>query len=425
MTGPAALTVARAVCKGGPVPGLTAGTARPVFHTMLYGNATGQPYGWATPDETGMMLAAGTLGPETCPPAAGGHRHDWYLVPSPGDLHFWLARLLQRGRHDLAGELLDRHVPGRPDPGPEVTFYTGAHHPSWLWSGQVRFPLCVSYGTLRKVRQPRRGRVPWILDSRGFSELSQHGRWTIPAEDYVRDVARYDAVIGGLQWAAPQDWMCEDAIIHGGTGGRVHCVGTGLSVAEHQRRTVANFRELTSLWPHYSDRPCPFIPVLQGDTPASYLRCYQMYLDAGVELGDEYRLAGVGSVCRLQSTRQISALARTLGPLNLGLHWFGLKLTGLKRPEILRDITSPYVYDGTRSLDSATWSLDARHGTRLPGCTHVSRKTGLPSKCNNCPRYATRWQGRVAAAITAAETSAARRFVQGELFGPGQFGAEP
>jgi hypothetical protein len=43
MTGPAALTVARAVCKGGPVPGLTAGTARPVFHTMLYGNATGQP----------------------------------------------------------------------------------------------------------------------------------------------------------------------------------------------------------------------------------------------------------------------------------------------------------------------------------------------------------------------------------------------
>jgi hypothetical protein len=213
-----------------------------------------------------MMLAAGTLGPETCPPAAGGHRHDWYLVPSPGDLHFWLARLLRHGRHDLARELLDRHVPGRPDPGPELTFYTGTHHPSWLWSGQVGFPLCVSYGTLRKVRQPRRGRVPWILESRGFSELSQHGRWTIPAEDNVRDVARYDAVIGGLQWAAPQDWMCEDAIIHGGTAGRVHCVATGLSVAEHQRRTVANFRELTSLWPHYSDRPCPFISVLQGDT---------------------------------------------------------------------------------------------------------------------------------------------------------------
>src|SRR5262249_28061257 len=149
-------------------------------------------------------------------------------------------------------------------------------------------------------------------------------------------------------------------IIHGGVIGRVRCVGTGLTEEEHQRRTVASFQELTGLWPRYSNRPSPFIPVVQGGSPEAYLRCRQMYLDAGVLLGEEYPLAGVGWGCRLQSTGQIAAVARALGSLNLELHWFGLKLTGLNRPELQRDITSRYSYAGTQSLDSASWSLDAR-----------------------------------------------------------------
>jgi hypothetical protein len=157
-------------------------------------------------------------------------------------------------------------------------------------------------------------------------------------------------------------------------------------------------------------------PVLQGDTPAAYLRCYQMYLDAGVLLGEEHPLAGVGSVCRLQSTGQIAAVARALGSLNLELHWFGLKLTGLSRPEIQRDITSRYSYAGTQSLDSASWSLDARYRPRLPGCTHVSPKTGRPNKCNNCPRYATWWRARLLASMAAGQASPARTQIQGELF---------
>ena len=50
-------------------------------------------------------------------------------------------------------------------------------------------------------------------------------------------------------WAAPQDWMCEPAII----------AKTGLAVVEHQRRTVTNFLELQALAPDL-----PFIPVLHG-----------------------------------------------------------------------------------------------------------------------------------------------------------------
>jgi hypothetical protein len=394
----------------GACAGPLASPARPVLHTMLYGNVTGRPYGWATPGETELMLSDGEPGPGHCPP--GGQWPDWYLVPAGDDHQFWLAWHDRRGQ---AAEWLRSAAGQRWAPSPEMTFYCGTHRPWWLWSGQVAFPLCVSYSTLHKVKTLHRGRVPWILDSRGFSELAQHGRWTIAGEDYVRDTARYDNEVGGLQWAAPQDWMCEDGIIHGGMVGRVRCVGTGLSVAEHQRRTVANFLELASLWPRYSTRPCPFIPVLQGDTPTAYLRCFQMYLDAGVLLGEEYPLAGVGSVCRLQRTGQIAAVARTLGSLNLDLHWFGLKLTGLKRPEIQRDITSRYSWGGTQSLDSESWSLDARYNPRLPGCTHVG-KTGEPNNCNNCPRYATWWRGRVVAAMAAAQASPARTHVQADLF---------
>jgi hypothetical protein len=380
---------------------------------MLYGNVTGQPYGWALPDEMDLMLAAAAFGADSCPPAIGGHPDDWYLRPADGDYFFWQA---WHERHRLDQ---DRGREPRTHPWvtePEITFYCGTHCTAWLWSGAVSYPLCVSYGRLRRIRAPRRGRVWWILDSRGFSELSQHGRWTISPEEYAADVARYDQQIGGLQWAAPQDWMCEEPVIRGGMLGRVRCAGTGLSVEEHQRRTVANFIRLTAIWPRYSTRPCPFIPVLQGDLPGAYLRCYEMYLDAGVQLGEEHPLAGVGSVCRRQSTGEIAAIASALRETGLELHWFGLKLTGLRHPEVQRDIASPFAWGGTQSLDSASWSLDARYGTRLPGCSHVSLRTGQPNKCSNCPRYATWWRTRVLAALEAAQRDPARLTVQGQLF---------
>jgi hypothetical protein len=171
---------------------------------MTYGNIADRPYGWASSAETEMMLAAPELNANSCPPAIGGHPGDWYVVPAGDDYWFWKEWHERRG--------LDREWAraGIRDPflrEPEIIFYLGTHNPSWLWSGAATFPLCVSYGRLRSYKALRQGMVGWILDSRGFSELSQHGRWTIPAERYVADVARYDAEIGGLQWASPQDWM--------------------------------------------------------------------------------------------------------------------------------------------------------------------------------------------------------------------------
>ena len=50
-----------------------------------------------------------------------------------------------------------------------------------------------------------------------------------------------------LEWAAPMDWMCEPAML----------ARTGLTVEDHQRRTVANFLELRERGPelHTSQLP--------------------------------------------------------------------------------------------------------------------------------------------------------------------------
>lgn len=126
------------------------------------------------------------------------------------------------------------------------TFYLGAHQPHWL--RLAGFPLFVSHRQLaRRSLRPAAGR--WALDSGGFTELSMHGQWVTPAAAYAEAVAGYAERVGGLDFAAPQDWMCEPQMIS----------RTGLSVREHQDRTVANYLELRALAPDL-----PFIPVVQG-----------------------------------------------------------------------------------------------------------------------------------------------------------------
>ena len=128
-------------------------------------------------------------------------------------------------------------------------FLLGSHQPGWLTTAGV--PLFISDRRLRVFKTLPRAAAPWALDSGGFTELQQFGAWTVSAQDYVARVRRYRDQIGALLWAAPQDWMCEPAIV----------VKTGLSVAEHQARTVENFCTLRQLAPEL-----PIIPVVQGWT---------------------------------------------------------------------------------------------------------------------------------------------------------------
>jgi hypothetical protein len=248
-------------------------------------------------------------------------------------------------------------------------FYLGTHKPGWLWNPGASFPLFVSHRALSAYRTLRPATHAWALDSGGFTELSTFGTWRTSAAEYVEAVARYDREIGRLDWAAPQDWMCEPAIIHG--GGPAGFLGTGLSVDEHQRRTVANFLEVRELWATVSDRPSPFIPVLQGWTMGDYMRCAELYEAAGVRLASQ-TVVGLGSVCRRQNTVRIGAIVSMFAG-ELPIHGFGVKTQGLAS------------YGAQlHSADSLAWSLDARRSDPLPGHIHKS--------CSNCLEYADEWR---------------------------------
>ena len=181
------------------------------------------------------------------------------------------------------------------------TFYLGTHQPHWLRT--AGFPLFVSHRQLARRRGPLRpAACRWALDSGGFTELSLHGRWVTPAGAYADAADRYSRQLGRLDFAAPQDWMCEPAIL----------ARTGLTVREHQDRTVASYLELRALAPQL-----PFIPVVQGWHLADYLGCVELYRSAGVDLA-RVPLTGLGSVCRRQSTGQIAVIVTTLACLGCG-----------------------------------------------------------------------------------------------------------
>jgi hypothetical protein len=265
------------------------------------------------------------------------------------------------------------------DPARHLAFYLGCHQPSWLRSAPA--PLFVSARTLGRYSPDRDG-MPragclWALDSGGFTELQQHGTWTVDADIYGGMVYRLMERTGyGPIFAAPQDWMCEPAVIHGGTWNGHRFAGTGLSVAVHQELTIENYLHLVENFP-----AAPWIPVLQGWTLDDYLTHADAYAAAGVDLAAQ-RLVGLGSLCRRQSTTEIGAIASTLAARGYRLHGFGVKSHGLAR----------YGHH-LASADSMAWSYTARRGRdRLPGCSHRG-------DCRNCLTYALRWREKVLASL--------------------------
>jgi hypothetical protein len=274
-------------------------------------------------------------------------------------------------------------------------YYLGCP-PSWLRNPPPGLPgnvgLFVSH---RRLSQNGRDLSPtpyppavtsWALDSGGFSEIAANGRYTFTPARYVRAVHRYAVEIGRLEWAAQMDWMCEPEQI----------VRTGLSLEEHQRRTVANYLELRALWADLApELPFPFRPALQGYlTVRSYLACVDLFEDAGVRL-DEQPLVCVGSVCRLSTSAGV-ALLRGLAweleqrypgrrdaagavakPAGLRLHAFGLTtlaLTGMP-PAVV-------------AADSHAWSRAGRHIGR---CEHPGSGVAWEQ---NCPVLALDWLDR-------------------------------
>jgi hypothetical protein len=249
-----------------------------------------------------------------------------------------------------------RQAPTVASGGTQCTVYLGTHQPAWL--GRFSVPLFVSRRRLAHRRRLPRALGIWALDSGGFSEISLHGRWEHRPAAYVAEVRRFREEVGGLQWAAIQDWMCEPFMLQ----------RTGLSLEEHQRRTVDSYAQLLDAAPDV-----PWAPVLQGWQAADYLRCLELYEARGFELR-RAPIVGLGSVCRRQHTSEAEGFIRELAGHGLRLHGFGFKVRGLLR-----------VQNVLASSDSLAWSFEARRKPPLEGCAERHKN------CANCERYALRW----------------------------------
>lgn len=243
-----------------------------------------------------------------------------------------------------------------------MLFYLGTHQPSWL--SQTAVPLFLSAIRLRTQLWSNVARGRWALDSGGFSQITKHGRYTVPGLAYAAEVRQWSRQAGRPDFAAVQDWMCEEVAL----------ARSGLNVAHHQRLTIMSYVQLRNAAPDL-----PWLPVLQGWSPSDYIDHARQYRAAGIDLRD-VPLVGVGSICRRQGTAVAEQVIRRLAGVGIRLHGFGMKKLGLTRVAHL-----------LASADSLAWSFDARHAPPLPGHERLHRS------CANCLTYALRWRGRLLA----------------------------
>jgi hypothetical protein len=215
-----------------------------------------------------------------------------------------------------------------------MRFYVGLHQPSDARHFDRAF---ISVNRLRS-RRSEFVVGDWIMDSGAFTEIATHGNYRSDVGEYAAEISRWRSC-GRLVCAVSQDWMCEPFIV----------TKTGLSVAEHQKRTVERYDALLD-----SDCGVYIMPVLQGFAPSDYRRHIQMYADR-LQFG---AYVGVGSVCKRNGDP--SAIIGVLDAIkserpDLRLHGFGLKTTALMCGAIV---------DALESADSMAWSYAARRAGR-------------------------------------------------------------
>lgn len=232
-----------------------------------------------------------------------------------------------------------------------MKFYLGLHQPSD--AELIRHPVFVSCMRLIGRKKPL-AHDDWLMDSGGFTMISKNGAYTVTEKQYLECIQRHSPKV-----AFCQDWMCEAFILK----------KTGLTITEHQRRTLESYLSLRGK----DDR---IRPVLQGWTPDDYCRHLEMYSKAGAPMD---QLFGVGTVCsRNGDPRAIVEIMMGLKLMEprIQLHGFGVKTKSLAEAKGL-----------LASADSMAWSS---RGRRAKLCAWCGKKS-----CANCLEFALLWRKKV------------------------------
>lgn len=205
---------------------------------------------------------------------------------------------------------------------------------------ELNAPLLVSANALRRDNgqfvQPRAdlfAGADIALDSAGFVAMVRYGGFPWSLRDYVTLAASYP-----WAWWAAMDYCCEREI-----------AADAAQVDERIRKTVLSLRDCNDEAERQGiARP---LAVLQGWTPADYLRCYEWMLPQNLP-----DLIGIGSVCR----RPLSGpdgLLNVIGYLDGQLpprhrfHLFGVKGAA---------VASLAGHPRIASIDSMAWDAGCR-----------------------------------------------------------------
>ena len=212
-------------------------------------------------------------------------------------------------------------------------FYVGAHQPSDVI--KIDRPVCVSINRLRdrvNFGCPR----GFILDSGGFTAVTNHACHIIDVDEYSMHVRRFSKCVGFI-WAASQDFMCEYAALK----------KTGLSVDDHQTLSTDRYLQLM--------RTCEVVPTVQGST----LEQYEKHAIEISKIDRHPQTVAVGSVCRLNSVERINEIVGAVRNVfwKSELHGFGVKIDS--------------DFD---SSDSMAWSIHERKNGRNGNCWLAAQK---------------------------------------------------
>jgi len=212
----------------------------------------------------------------------------------------------------------------------------------------------ISATRLAKDKNPKFNPKTWMLDSGAFSQIANHGEFTMSVTQYAQLIQRY-ADKGDLTCAVAQDYMCEP----------IAREATGKSVREHQHMTTRRyFHLLEELRNNFCN--VELMPVLQGWEPLDYVEHLRLYEDVWAHrrsiagylyyFDEEWRAPerpeyiGIGTMCKRNGNPgEVEHILDLLLPrlTNYKVHLFGIKKTALNYAAIRDRIHSAdsFAYD--------------------------------------------------------------------------------
>jgi hypothetical protein len=206
-----------------------------------------------------------------------------------------------------------------------------------------------------------------VLDSGGYNVQAQFvdRDGNLCDECSRSDIrAEIDSQVPFFPWSVKEyhDWLCENADSFAWAAVMDYaCEDRFNTLWDYEDRVEATVENTIRHFDLHSGE-YELLPVLQGRSADDYVECYDRLLERGIPV----QKVGLGTVCRLSSSREIVDLEDELRRRRDFDHIHGF---GVKRDSFSRGA-------GFESADSQAWVWDASHGKEnvLRGGSLISRE---------------------------------------------------